>query len=78
MATPTPKELTEAVDISISYANKILMSEGEHSRTPPRSLAILIYRKTGWRHDSIAGLTEDQMAVFEQVDPWSPSKAKAA
>jgi hypothetical protein len=78
MPTPTPKELTDAVDISTSYANKILMAEGEHRRTPPRSLAILIFRKTGWRHDSIADLTEDQMQVFEQVDPWSPSKAKAA
>jgi hypothetical protein len=78
MATPTPKELTEAVDISMSYANKIVMTEGEHKRTPPRSLAILIYRKTGWRHDSIADLTEAQMTVFEQVDPWTPKEAKAA
>ena len=78
MASLTPKELTDAVDISISYANKIMMSEGEHRRIPPRSLAILIFRKTGWRHDSIAGLTEEQMQVFEQVDPWSPSNAKAA
>jgi hypothetical protein len=77
MATPTPKELTEAVDISISYANKILMSDGDHRRIPPRSLAILIFRRTGWRHDSIAGLTEEQMMVFEQVDPWSPRSEAA-
>lgn len=70
-STPTPKELTEAADISLSYANKILMTEGEHRRTPPRSLAILLFRKTGWRHDCIADLTEAQMEVFEQVDPWS-------
>jgi hypothetical protein len=59
----------------MSYANKILMAEGEHRRVPPRSLAILIYRRTGWRHDSIADLTEDQMSVLEQVDPWSPREA---
>ncbi len=77
MAIPTPKELAEAVGISFSYANKILMAEGEHRRTPPRSLAILIYRKTGWPHPSIADLTEEQMAMLEQVDPWSP-REKAA
>lgn len=48
------------------------------SRTPPRSLAIVIYRKLGWRHPTIADLTEDQMKVFEDVDPWTPAKAKAA
>jgi hypothetical protein len=47
------------------------------SRTPPRSLAILILRKTGWKHPSIADLTEGQMAVFEEVDPWSPRQAAA-
>lgn len=76
MAAPTPKELCEAAGISLSYANKILL-DGDHRRVPPRSLAILIFRKTGWRHESIAELTEDQMAVFEEVDPWTP-RAQAA
>jgi hypothetical protein len=75
MAVPTPKELVEAGGISLSYANKILL-DGEHRRTPPRSLAILIFRKTGWRHSSITELTEDQMQVFEQVDPWTPPKER--
>lgn len=78
MAIPTPKELTEAAGISVSYANKILMDKGEHSRTPPRSLAILIYRKTGWQHPCIVDLTEDQMRVFEEVDPWAPANRAAA
>ncbi len=79
MATPSPKDLTAAVDISLSYATMILSESDDpnKSRTPPRSLAILIYRKTDWRHPSIADLTEDQMQVLEAVDPWTP-KAKAA
>ena len=77
MATPTPNDIIGATGISLSYANKILI-DGEHRRVPPRSLAILIFRKTGWRHESIAELTEDQMAVFEQVDPWTPKEARAA
>jgi hypothetical protein len=47
------------------------------SRVPPRSLAILIYRKTDWKHPSIAELSEDQMRVFEEVDPWTPRRAAA-
>lgn len=45
-------------------------------RVPPRSLAILIFRKTGWRHPSITELPEDQMQVFEQHDPWTPPKER--
>jgi hypothetical protein len=71
MVKPSPKALVEASGISPSYASMIL-SDGDHKRTPPRSLAILIFRKTGWQHPSIADLTEDQMRVFEQVDPWTP------
>lgn len=76
MDKPSANELAEAAGISFSYASKILL-DGDHRRVPPRSLAILIYRKTGWRHESIADLTEDQMKVFEQVEPWTP-RADAA
>lgn len=75
MEKPSPQALVEAAGISISYANKILI-DGEHKRTPPRSLAILIFRLTGWPHPSIRGLTEDQMKVFEEVDPWTPPKER--
>jgi hypothetical protein len=54
----------------------MILSDGDHKRVPPRSLAILIFRKTGWLHESIADLTEDQMRVFEQVDPWTPKTAQ--
>ena len=77
MEAPTPKDLAAAVGISFSYAHKILLG-GEHGRTPPRPLAILIYRKTGWPHESIADLTEDQMQVFEQVEPWTPRAQEEA
>jgi hypothetical protein len=71
MDTPSPKALADASGISPSYASMIL-SEGEHRRVPPRSLAILLFRKTNWKHPSIADLTEAQMRVFEEVDPWTP------
>lgn len=75
MTAPSPKDLSEAVSISSSYASMILSDDPGKQRIPPRSLAILIYRKTDWRHPSIADLTEEQMQVFEAVDPWSPRKA---
>lgn len=79
MEAPSPKELTEAVDISQPYASMILSDSDDPAkrRTPTRSLAILIFRKTGWRHPSIDGLTEEQMRVFEEVDPWAPKREAA-
>jgi hypothetical protein len=71
MDKPSPKQLVDAAGISPSYASMIL-SDGDHRRVPPRSLAILLFRKTNWRHPSITDLTDEQMAVFEQVDPWTP------
>ncbi len=77
LPTPTAVEIADAVTISRSYAAMILNDSGDpnKSRTPPRSLAILIYRRLGYRHPSIAELTEDQMKVFEEVDPWTPRQA---
>lgn len=40
------------------------------SRTPPRSLAIFIFRRFGWKHPSIADLTDAQIEVLEAVDPY--------
>jgi hypothetical protein len=56
----------------------MILSDGEHKRVPPRSLAILLFRKTNWKHESIADLTEEQMRVFEQVDPWTPRAQEEA
>lgn len=65
-----PSELAEQASISQSYASMILSG----SRTPPRSLAIHIFRSTGWRHAIIADLTDAQIDLLETVEPWSPTK----
>jgi transcriptional regulator with XRE-family HTH domain len=71
--TPGTMELAEKAGISKSYASEIVNGK----RPPSRSLAIHIFRATEWRHDSIADLTENQMAVLEAVDPWSPRSTQA-
>lgn len=73
--SPTQAELVE-LGISQPYASMILSDDPDPAkrRKPARSLAILIFRKFNWKHPSIAELTEEQMVVFEQVDPWTPPK----
>lgn len=46
-------------------------------RPPPRSLAILLYRKLGWRHALIDGLSEEEIVVLEKVEPWTPPAQRA-
>jgi hypothetical protein len=75
MDKPSPAALVEASGISLSYANKILL-DGDHKRVPPRSLAILIFRKTGWAHPSIEHLSDEKMKIFEEEDPWTPPKER--
>lgn len=77
MDAPSPKQLSEAVNISASYASMILSDSDDpaKSRTPPRPLAILIFRKTGWRHPSIADLGEEHMKLLEEIEPWTPRQA---
>ena len=65
---PKPTQLRDAAKISLPYASQIINGK----RPPPRSLAICFYRKLGWKHDSIAGLTDEQIDVLETVDPWVP------
>ncbi len=72
----TPTSLSNAAGISVPYASQILADPPV--RTPSRALAIHIFRKTGWRHPLIEGLTEEQMEVLEAVDPWTPRQAEAA
>lgn len=73
MNKPTISELMEKVGISKSYACEIL---GE--KKPSRPLAIAIFRETGWRHDRISNLTDQQLAAFEAVEPWVPASERAA
>lgn len=69
---PETMELSNAAGISKSYASEILNDK----RPPSRSLAIHIFRRTGWKHSLIRDLTDEQIDVLEQVDPWaSPAKA---
>ena len=66
-------ELAAKAGISKSYASEIV-----NGRVPQRPLAIHIYRTTGWKHEIISPLTDDQMSVLEQIDPWvSPSDRPA-
>ena len=48
-------------------------------RTPARALAILIFRRTGWKHPSIAHLTDEDIDAAERLDgEWQPRRAEAA
>ena len=62
----TPTSLAKAVAISVPYASQIISGK----RQPPRSLAIFIFRSTGWRAPVIADLSDDDMETFERVEPW--------
>jgi hypothetical protein len=70
-STPTISDLRAATGISQSYASMIL----NRSRSPSRGLAIRIFRETGWRHEILAGLTDEQIATLEQIEPWQPQAA---
>jgi hypothetical protein len=74
MEAPTsPTALATATGISVPYASQVIKG----GRTPARRLAIHIFRRTGWRHDSIADLSDEQMAMLEAIEPWSPRPATA-
>lgn len=64
---PETMELAKAAGISKSYASEIVNDK----RLPSRPLAIHIYRKTGWRHATIADLSDEQMAMLEEIEPWT-------
>lgn len=69
-------ELAKQAGISASYASEILSGKREKI---PRSLAIHILRKTGWRHSMLAELSDGQIDTLEAIEPWrSPSQADAA
>lgn len=61
-------DLSAKADISLSYASEIVNGK----RSPSRPLAIHIFRRTGWRHSVIADLTDEQVTMLEQIEPWSP------
>ncbi|OGT55504.1 MAG: hypothetical protein A3E01_09355 [Gammaproteobacteria bacterium RIFCSPHIGHO2_12_FULL_63_22] len=68
-----PTDLALLAGISISYASEILGG----TRKPSRPLAIHIFQKTGWRHDSITDLTDEQIDLLSQIEPYPSSEAAA-
>lgn len=70
MEKPSYSELATKAGISRSYACEIL---GE--KQPSRPLAIHIYRTTGWKHPLIEGLSDEQLSMLEQIEPWQRSVA---
>ena len=73
MERPSQQELIAKAGIGQSYASMILNGK----RTPPRPLAIRIFRRTGWKHDVIADLTDEQIELLEQVEPYAPPNRDA-
>lgn len=73
MDKPKTSELAKLADISKSYASEILSGK----RAPARALAIHIMRKTGWRHERIADLTDADIAALERIEPYQPQSAAA-
>lgn len=69
---PGTQELADKAGISKSYASEILAGK---RKSLNRALAIHIYRKTGWQHESIADLTDDQIDTLEPFERWSPREA---
>lgn len=70
---PRTQELADRAGISKSYASEILSG----SRVPKLPLAIHIMRSAGWRHPVLDDLTDEQIAVLETVDPWTPQDRAA-
>lgn len=66
MDTPSTRDIVEAVGISRTYAHDIRTGK----RDPSRPLAIHIFRKTGWRHGTIAELTDEQINTLETIERW--------
>lgn len=73
-SNPSISDIRAVSGISHGYASMLRTGD----RTPPRSLAIHLYRKLGWCHESIAALTEEEMAVLEKVEPWIPPAKRDA
>lgn len=64
-------DLAASAGISMAYASQIIGGK----RKPPRSLAIHILRTTGWRHAVLDGLTDEQIDLLEQIEPYQPKQA---
>lgn len=70
MEAPSYVDLANATGISRSFAHEILNTP----KKPSGSLAVHIYRATGWKHPRIAGMTDDQIAAYEAMHPYTSRK----
>ncbi len=61
---PAYSDLAEMAGISRSYACEIVTG----ARRPSRSLAIHIFRKTGWKASPIAALSDDDIDALERIE----------
>lgn len=55
----------------MSYASEILADK----RAPSRPLAIHIFQTTGWRHEIIAGLSDEEIGLLARIEPYQPREA---
>lgn len=60
--------------ISQAYASLIVRGE----RSPSRPLAIRMFREFGWKHPVLADLSDEQITMLESIEPWTPTKDRAA
>jgi hypothetical protein len=73
MEIPAVSDIVAQAGISKSYASEIRAGV----RRPSRPLAIHIFRVTGWRHQMLDGLTDEQIATLEAIEPWRPTEKAA-
>ena len=66
----TQPDLAAKAGISKSYASEIL--SGKKAKTIGLPLAAHIFSVTGWRHDTVAHLTDEQIETLAQIAPWQP------
>lgn len=69
-AAPSEKFSVNKALIALGVAPSTASMMVTGSRRVSIPLAIALYRATGWKHDVILLVTEDEMAVFEKHEPW--------
>lgn len=72
METITPTKLADVAGISVPYASQLLSGV----RTPSQTLAIHLFRRSGWKHPTIAIFSDDQLEALASMSPWVPRVRK--
>ena len=71
----TPTELANAGGISVPYASQILSGK---RASISRGLAVHLYLQANYKHESLAGLTDEQIEFLGRLEPWTPTSERAA